>query len=762
METYQDKLAQIEERTGIRATWNVLPNNRTEAAKLVVPPTLMYAPLKRIANMPRVNYSPVNCSRCNAVLNPYCQVDFKSSQKRFVCPLCGAYTNLPSNYAGITETHLPAELAQTSNTIEYNLSFTNEKRQHPVYLFVLDLCLPEDEFESMKERVSNAILALPEDAVIGLVTFGTTIQVYELMYEYCPRYFVFRGHEDIQTSQLESYLGLRNRNRPNPAAQGSLDQRFLLPIGQCLDSLAQIVDGLEPDPWPVKQKARPLRCTGIAISVASSLLGAVNPSSAGRIIVLTGGPATVGPGMIASTDKGDNLRSHSNIDKKEALAAHVKPAIKFYTALGKRCLDKGHCVDIFGACLDQVGLHEMRPLVDLTGGQFVQSESFSNVHFVDSFEAVINSLSGDKDALLDHGMNGIVEIALSPEIRVSGCLGPCGALGTSGPVVGENETGKGKTASWKVCSIDSLTTLAFVLEICATPKDGATPPGQQRYVQFKTRYQSPAGDYILRVTTMAYRWAGREGARVVSAGFDQEAAIAAVARIACWKAESMPSADVLRWVDRAVIKLTARFSQFEKNRPETVKMQTNFMLFPQFVFHLRRSPILNVFGMSPDETAYYRHHIMRADVRSSVTMVQPVLIAYKPENPDEPGPVDLDSRSANPQHVLLMDTFHHVLVWRGDNVVQWEKQGLAESNETVSKLIQYPVDDAEEIITSRFPRPRYTHCDQGKSQARFLLAKLNPANTYTSGSGAAGEVMLTDDVNLQKFLDHLKKVSVSE
>ena len=48
-------------------------------------------------------------------------------------------------------------------------------------------------------------------------------------------------------------------------------------------------------------------------------------------------------------------------------------------------------------------------------------------------------------------------------------------------------------------------------------------------------------------------------------------------------------------------------------------------------------------------------------------------------------------------------------------------------------------------------------------QARFLLAKLNPSSTYNSASDVApgGEVILTDDVSLQVFMEHLQRLAVA-
>ncbi len=65
----------------------------------------------------------------------------------------------------------------------------------------------------------------------------------------------------------------------------------------------------------------------------------------------------------------------------------------------------------------------------------------------------------------------------------------------------------------------------------------------------------------------------------------------------------------------------------------------------------------------------------------------------------------------------------------------------------------------------RFPIPRYIVCDQGGSQARFLLSKLNPSTTHmtnnmygSSQAAGAGQAIFTDDVSLQVFMEHLKRL----
>lgn len=71
------------------------------------------------------------------------------------------------------------------------------------------------------------------------------------------------------------------------------------------------------------------------------------------------------------------------------------------------------------------------------------------------------------------------------------------------------------------------------------------------------------------------------------------------------------------------------------------------------------------------------------------------------------------------------------------------------------------MQEAKLTAARRFPVPRVVDCDQNGSQARFLLAKLNPSATYSNAAAvASAEVIMTDDVSLQVFTDHLKRLAV--
>lgn len=57
---------------------------------------------------------------------------------------------------------------------------------------------------------------------------------------------------------------------------------------------------------------------------------------------------------------------------------------------------------------------------------------------------------------------------------------------------------------------------------------------------------------------------------------------------------------------------------------------------------------------------------------------------------------------------------------------------------------------------------RFIEADQFGSQARFLMAKLNPSVTHnTTDIADSGDLVYTDDASLQVFMDALIKLTIS-
>ena len=95
--------------------------------------------------------------------------------KIWVCPFCLHRNQFPPSYADISETNLPAELIPRYTTIEYVVA-RGQVPNPPVFLFVVDTCLTEEELAALKTALIMALSLMPENALIGLITYGKTVR----------------------------------------------------------------------------------------------------------------------------------------------------------------------------------------------------------------------------------------------------------------------------------------------------------------------------------------------------------------------------------------------------------------------------------------------------------------------------------------------------------------------------------------------------------------------------------------------------------
>uniref|UniRef100_A0AAY3ZZ62 Protein transport protein SEC23 n=1 Tax=Denticeps clupeoides TaxID=299321 RepID=A0AAY3ZZ62_9TELE len=763
MATFQEFIQQNEDRDGVRFSWNVWPSSRLEATRMVVPVASLFTPLKERPDLPPIQYEPVLCSRATSVADGvvvFCQVDYRA--KLWACNFCYQRNQFPPTYAGISEVNQPAELLPQFSTIEY---VVQRGPQMPLnFLYVVDTCMEDEDLQALKESLQMSLSLLPPTALVGLITFGRMVQVHELGCEGISKSYVFRGTKDLNAKQLQEMLGLtkpagQQAGRGPQTTQVPLSNRFLQPVHKIDMNLTDLLGELQRDPWPVPQGKRPLRSLGVALSIAVGLLECTFPNTGARIMTFIGGPATQGPGMVVGDELKTPIRSWHDIEKDNA--KFVKKATKHYEALANRAAANGHIIDIYACALDQTGLLEMKCCTNHTGGYMVMADSFNTSLFKQTFQRVFTK---DVQGAFKMAFAGTLEIKTSREIKISGAIGPCVSLNAKGPCVSENEIGTGGTCQWKICGLDPSTTLALYFEV-VNQHNAPIPQGGRGAVQYVTQYQHSSGQRRIRVTTIARNWADAQSQiQSIAASFDQEASAILMARLAVYRAESEEGPDVLRWLDRQLIRLCQKFGDYHKDDPNSFRFSETFSLYPQFMFHLRRSPFLQVFNNSPDESSYYRHQFMRQDLTQSLIMIQPILYAYSFNGPPEP--VLLDSSSILPDRILLMDTFFQILIYHGETVSQWRKAGYQDmpEYENFRHLLQAPVDDAQEILHSRFPMPRYIDTEHGGSQARFLLSKVNPSQTHNnmySWGQESGAPILTDDVSLQVFMDHLKKLAVS-
>lgn len=554
----------------------------------------------------------------------------------------------------------------------------------------------------------------------------------------------------------------------------------------CEETFISIIEHLEADPFPIGKQKRPQRATGAAVSVAISVLENTFAGLGGRVMVFMGGPCTMGPGLVVTDDLKEALRSHHEIKKE--LAKHMHVSVKFYEELAERVAQNMHAVDLFACSLDQIGLLEMKQLAKETGGMIVQADSFEHEIFTKSFARIFDTQEASPDDM-KMGLAGKMEVYTSRDVKVTGAIGRMFPIGltrkfrfldlTRSPLFGpdmnnmhqnaaacvsDNEVGSGNTNAWRVASIDDNSTYAVFFEVSRTEKDAMT--SQNGMVQFQTSYQHSNGSRVLRVTTVAHTFADpNQGARALIPGIDQEAAAALIARIAVFKSER-EDIDSLRLLDSSLINVTKRYADFHKGNAASFQLPEQLALYPQFMFYLRRGPLIQVFNNSPDETVFFRYCLLRETVSNCLIMIQPTLDSYTLDN--DPEPVILSAHSVDVKNVLLLDTFFHVIVHYGTTIATWRNEGYHNQPEyaNLKELLESPKLDAADLMKDRIPLPIYVETDQRGSQARFLTASIDPAVTHrepiAGHGGQSGEIVFTEDASLQVFIDKLKALTVAD
>jgi protein transport protein SEC23 len=115
--------------------------------------------------------SPLPPSHSERWLTFASQVDVRA--RLWICPFCLSRNALPPHYKDITANAIPPELHPSNTTIEYRLS--RPAPSPPIFLYVVDTCQEEDSLSALKDSLVMSLSLLPENALVGLITFGTMV-----------------------------------------------------------------------------------------------------------------------------------------------------------------------------------------------------------------------------------------------------------------------------------------------------------------------------------------------------------------------------------------------------------------------------------------------------------------------------------------------------------------------------------------------------------------------------------------------------------
>lgn len=50
----------------------------------------------------------------------------------------------------------------------------------PIFLLVVDTCMDEEELGALQDSLQTSLSLMPQNALVGLITFGRMVQIHEL------------------------------------------------------------------------------------------------------------------------------------------------------------------------------------------------------------------------------------------------------------------------------------------------------------------------------------------------------------------------------------------------------------------------------------------------------------------------------------------------------------------------------------------------------------------------------------------------------
>nr|XP_027206383.1 protein transport protein sec23-1-like [Dermatophagoides pteronyssinus] len=734
--------------SAISCSWGLWPPTKADAAEIEVPVCILYQPFNLEQELSVVRYEPIRTKSGNVVLNTNCTVDFRN--KTWTDPITSTCNMFPPKYADqISETCLPTELI--SPTIDYLLP--SPGLMSISYCFIIDIAIYQEELEQVKDAFLQMIGLLPPNANISIITYGSCINIYELVQANSIRSFAFRGNSDVTLQSLQQQLGLYSTH-----GNSEQDTRFMAKISNTEDVIVSIIESIESEMWPVCSDKRTVRCTGTAIATGIALMETLCPDTPCRIQLFVGGVSTAGVGAVAPLELAIPIRQHQHLNRNSNEKKLYKRNCAYYESLAMRAQNAGHAIDLYCCALDQTGLAEMKVLAEKTGGICLMTDTFSLSVFRDTLKEVVKTLGTHRA----EAYNVKIEVQCTKEVRIAGAIGCLSSLNNNSSLASDTSVGEGKTNEWALGVMHPSSTVAFYFDI--NNNTAMTVRNKSAILHFKCFYTNPAGERRLRVHNVSYKFG--DGALIqLGTSFDQQTATVAIARLAVHRMQTETTLDTFRWLDRKLIRVSSLFGDYQKGIPSSFRLPMEFMYYPTFMYHLRRGPFIDVLNNSPDETAFYRLCLLRENLRNTITMVTPSLIMYT-LNESLPQPVVLDSSSLKNDCVLLMDSYFHVVLWHGQSIVRWKAHGYHEKPEyaNLKTLLEAPVEDALMLLKSKLPCPKFINCGAGGSQERFLLAKVNPSiKTHSSqdiDSNEPGAIM-TEEVNVNAFIEHLSELAKS-
>jgi len=665
---------------------------------------------------PVLRREPIRCSKCAAFVNPYCKVDKETGN--WNCIFCSHTNSTGARDYATDDCKSALELLEAavdwlppSDTNLRSFSLPGEPASGggtaPPLVYAIDESLDAEEAVEVAAAVLSAVQALPPNTLVGVLTYGASVAVYDLT---------------LSGSGVATCEVLSGAHPPAPALLRPLlygTGAYLAPVHAALPALKALLSSLRPN-CPARPRALRDRCLGPALEVAVALLrGNTNAGTShhvgGRVLVIAGGHPSLGPG---------GWPADEDHPQRDALMAE---AAEYLEHLGRRAQTQGVFVDVLAGARAPVGVALLEPLVREAGGCLVLHEGFG--------ERFARDLRGAPARL--HGARGQVDMRASCNVALSRLIGPVSSLPAGAVSQGEAHGGgvgsSGAEERWSenTCLMHTLEpglALAGVLLLTEEVLEDAV------YFQFVVRYlpvdsSSSSGSPVMRVVTRRLGVAPSLQAYLQAVHPDTAALLTAkltVLNVQKGEESSPNGGRAVRALQAGIgPRLLDAARTLQPQAPATKGLRSMVRALPEEVsvlasrlYSLERGPLLGDVLGHPDERRALQARFLSASPPLASIILSPSLYVYGGNGSFTQLPaVDLAMLS---DAVLVLDHATEIFIWTGLERVEGTSEGP-------SAEVQGEVDAfVETLCQERFPYPVIRSFKEGSSMSRYLTCRLEP------------------------------------
>ncbi|CAI5496216.1 unnamed protein product [Closterium sp. Naga37s-1] len=731
---------------------------------------------------PVVRHAPLRCAFCGACVCLYSAIAPATGDWR--CALCGRPNMSGGHYLlaeGETLEGWPELGARVVDYVEAGGGArgageggvgggASEAVLGAPVVVVVDEGLDAACMGGVRAALTAMLQHLPSATRIAIITFGAALSLFDLSPSASPLLAsadCFPATHALPAATLAALLLGRAQH--------------LAPIAACLPSAQAVIASLRPCRAATPPLAR-ARALGPAVDLALALLRGPAPalprasqrrwSGAARVVVLCGGPATVGAGAVAEGIEG--VGEGEERQREQAARRH-------YEALGREARRMGAVVDVFSGGPLLVRVPALLPLAALSGGALVPLDEFSPAAFPPLLLRALSRIVGAE---------GSLEVRCSPEVAVTRVIGPAEAEEGGGRRGAGGEEGFPEDSATAVAllSVDEEAAVAVSMELtddltrhhvffqflcrfrllnhdpalhCSAPSSlsATRPPSHSTPTCIRAHAHThahtpitpqpplPFHAVVTRVVTVRLPVAASLPA-YLSSVHEPTAALLIAKRTVLAAPTAREAGEMRAWVDARARDLALKLGGVAQHNRSLLQFPHQLPRVAEALYEVRRSPVLGRHVAGEWERQALRALLLRAGGEAALRMVLPSLLMFRAGHATQFVEVPPSDLALTSDAALVLDHGTDMLIWLGAHLAPDEptRRGVeAACRQLAAQLMGGPggrgrfpaprvlcFTPASSTCTPRSPRPvpalPMTAWQEGTAEAAFMTARLTPTH----------------------------------